>query len=115
VQSPKLQPGEQAFVLMSLVPNRKGQPLLVEWQVATGVLAPRAGAFSWSPLTVLPNVQACKPASCPTVATAELALAARKCDANGIAACGSHHARLHAEAQAISRPVWKSACKARWI
>lgn len=30
----KLRPGEQAFVLMSLVPNRKGQPLMVEWQVA---------------------------------------------------------------------------------
>lgn len=33
--SAQLQPGEQAFVLMSLVPNRKGQPLMVEWQVAT--------------------------------------------------------------------------------
>ena len=35
LQSYKLQPGEQAFILMSLVPNRKGQPLLVEWQVAS--------------------------------------------------------------------------------
>ncbi|WP_297725004.1 DEAD/DEAH box helicase [Limnohabitans sp. Rim8] len=35
--SVQLQPGEQAFVLMSLVPNRKGQPLMVEWQVATRV------------------------------------------------------------------------------
>jgi hypothetical protein len=35
--STQLQPGEQAFVLMSLVPNRKGQPLMVEWQVATRV------------------------------------------------------------------------------
>ena len=34
LQSVHLQPGEQAFVLMGLVPNRKGQPLLVEWQVA---------------------------------------------------------------------------------
>jgi hypothetical protein len=34
LQSVQLQPGEQAFVLMGLVPNRKGQPLLVEWQVA---------------------------------------------------------------------------------
>jgi superfamily II DNA or RNA helicase len=25
---------EQAFVLMGLIPNRKGQPLLIEWQVA---------------------------------------------------------------------------------
>ena len=34
LQSQQLAPGEQAFILMSLVPNRKGQPLLVEWQVA---------------------------------------------------------------------------------
>jgi superfamily II DNA or RNA helicase len=34
IRSARLQPGEQAFVLMSLVPNRKGQPLLVDWQVA---------------------------------------------------------------------------------
>lgn len=34
LQSHKLRPGEQAFILMSLVPNRKGQPLLVEWCVA---------------------------------------------------------------------------------
>ena len=37
LQSAKLRPGEQAFVLMSLVPNRKGQPLLVQWQVACRV------------------------------------------------------------------------------
>jgi superfamily II DNA or RNA helicase len=37
LQSVKLQPGEQAFIMMSLVPNRKGQPLMVEWQVATRV------------------------------------------------------------------------------
>lgn len=29
-----LAPGERAFILLGLVPNRKGQPLLVEWQVA---------------------------------------------------------------------------------
>jgi superfamily II DNA or RNA helicase len=34
VQCPRLADGEQAFILMGLVPNRKGQPLLVEWQVA---------------------------------------------------------------------------------
>jgi superfamily II DNA or RNA helicase len=33
IQSHSLQPGEQAFVMMGLVPNRKGQPLLVDWQV----------------------------------------------------------------------------------
>lgn len=37
LQSQKLSPSEQAFILMSLVPNRKGQPLLVEWQVASRV------------------------------------------------------------------------------
>ncbi len=35
LQSARLKPGEQAFVLMSLIPNKKGQPLVVEWQVAT--------------------------------------------------------------------------------
>ena len=40
LQSLKLQPGEQAFILMSLVPNRKGQPLLVEWQVASRIHTP---------------------------------------------------------------------------
>jgi len=33
IQSHYLQAGEQAFVMMGLVPNRKGQPLLVDWQV----------------------------------------------------------------------------------
>ena len=35
IQNPFLEMGEQAFILMGLVPNRKGQPLLVDWQVAT--------------------------------------------------------------------------------
>lgn len=34
IKSPRLAPNEQAFVLMGLIPNRKGQPLLVEWQAA---------------------------------------------------------------------------------
>jgi hypothetical protein len=34
IQSPELLAGEQAFILMGVVPNRKGQPLLVDWQVA---------------------------------------------------------------------------------
>lgn len=40
IQCPQLVDGEQAFILMGLIPNRKGQPLLIEWQVAvfkTGV------------------------------------------------------------------------------
>jgi hypothetical protein len=45
--SAKLKAGEQAFVMMSLVPNRKGQPLMVEWQVATRV--GEQGAFVLEP------------------------------------------------------------------
>ncbi len=50
LQSPKLHANEQAFVLMSLVPNRKGQPLLVEWQVAHRLLdASGRGEFVLEP------------------------------------------------------------------
>lgn len=35
IESKGLAANEQAFVMMSLIPNRKGQPLLVEWQAAT--------------------------------------------------------------------------------
>lgn len=34
IRSPQLAADERAFVLMGLIPNRKGQPLLVDWQVA---------------------------------------------------------------------------------
>jgi hypothetical protein len=34
IRCPQLADNEQAFVLMGLIPNRKGQPLLIEWQVA---------------------------------------------------------------------------------
>ena len=34
IQCPQLTDGEQAIMLMGLIPNRKGQPLLIEWQVA---------------------------------------------------------------------------------
>jgi superfamily II DNA or RNA helicase len=37
IRCPQLAEGEQAFMLMGLVPNRKGQPLLIEWQVAVHV------------------------------------------------------------------------------
>jgi superfamily II DNA or RNA helicase len=46
LQSHLLATQEQAFILMSLVPNRKGQPLLVEWQVASRV---GQGAFQLEP------------------------------------------------------------------
>jgi superfamily II DNA or RNA helicase len=47
IQSPGLRPDEQAFIIMSVVPNRKGQPLLVEWQVAHR--GGSAGAFALEP------------------------------------------------------------------
>jgi superfamily II DNA or RNA helicase len=34
IRLPQLAEGEQAFILLSLIPNRKGQPLLIEWRVA---------------------------------------------------------------------------------
>lgn len=34
IQCPQLGEGEQAVILMGLIPNRKGQPLMIEWQVA---------------------------------------------------------------------------------
>ena len=50
LQSAGLHPDEQAFILMSLVPNRKGQPLLVDWQVATPPYGWRFGeVFSLEP------------------------------------------------------------------
>ena len=47
LQSARLRPGEQAFILMSLVPNRKGLPLLVQWQAACRV--GNAGPFLLEP------------------------------------------------------------------
>lgn len=38
IESPALAKGEHAFVMMALIPNRKGQALLVDWQVV--VFAP---------------------------------------------------------------------------
>jgi superfamily II DNA or RNA helicase len=50
LQCEKLHPDEQAFIVMSLVPNRKGQPLMVDWQVATRrVGAAATGAFTLEP------------------------------------------------------------------
>lgn len=33
IRSQKMETGEQAFILMATIPNQKGQPLLVDWQV----------------------------------------------------------------------------------
>jgi len=40
---------EQAFILMSHVPNRKGQPLLVDWQSPRGRAHPARRRFHWIP------------------------------------------------------------------
>jgi hypothetical protein len=44
IVSPRLAPGEQAFLMLGLIPNRKGQPLIVEWKAvvrrAVGTDAP---------------------------------------------------------------------------
>ena len=45
IQCAQLAEGEQAFMLMGLIPNRKGQPLLIEWQVAVC----RGGNWSLQP------------------------------------------------------------------
>ena len=34
IRSPKLAEGEHAFILLAIIPNRKGQPLLIEWRAA---------------------------------------------------------------------------------
>ena len=61
MRSPQLADGEQAFVLMGLIPNRKGQPMLVDWQAraragASGV--PRSRAFE-----AFARAQASRPAA----------------------------------------------------
>ena len=45
--------------MLGLVPNRKGQPLLVDWQVAAGTPASR---FRWSPTMPLCSVLVSRPA-----------------------------------------------------
>ncbi|MBC7619081.1 MAG: DEAD/DEAH box helicase [Candidatus Saccharibacteria bacterium] len=69
VQSHKLRPGEQAFVLMSLVPNRKGQPLLVEWQVACRV--GNTGAFTLEPFATFSQRAGLQAGGLPNRGTSE--------------------------------------------
>ncbi|WPL17967.1 RNA polymerase-associated protein RapA [Thiorhodovibrio winogradskyi] len=38
IASPQLKPNECAFLMLGLIPNRKGQPLIVEWQTVVGHL-----------------------------------------------------------------------------
>ncbi|MDD2609894.1 MAG: DEAD/DEAH box helicase [Giesbergeria sp.] len=62
LQSHKLAPEEQAFILMSLVPNRKGQPLLVEWQVASRI---GQGSFALEPFDAFASRAGLKAAGLP--------------------------------------------------
>ncbi len=62
LQSHKLATQEQAFILMSLVPNRKGQPLLVEWQVASRV---GPGSFTLEPFDTFASRAGLKAAGLP--------------------------------------------------
>jgi superfamily II DNA or RNA helicase len=62
LQSLRLSAGEQAFVMMSLIPNRKGQPLLVEWQVATRV---GSAAFQLEPFDEFAQRTGIKAAALP--------------------------------------------------
>jgi hypothetical protein len=73
VQNHKLHPCEQAFVLMSLVPNCKGQPLLVEWQVACRI--GNAGAFTLEPFATFSQRAGLQSGGLPNRGTSE-ALAA---------------------------------------
>lgn len=56
LQATQLQAGEQAFILMGLVPNKKGQPLLVQWQVATRTPSANGhGNFTLEPFETFAN------------------------------------------------------------
>jgi hypothetical protein len=102
LQSHKLQPGEQAFILMSLVPNRKGQPLLVEWQVAT-VLAKRAH-FALEPLTVFAKRAGLQAGKLPNRGQVPGTGAhASACSTALPMRC--RHARSHAESRRFRRPA----------
>lgn len=46
ILSPQLAPGEQAFLMLGLIPNRKGQPLIAEWKA---VARRDGGAFDIQP------------------------------------------------------------------
>jgi hypothetical protein len=117
LQSPKLQPGEQAFILMSLVPNRKGQPLLVEWQVASRVHSAcgRRRSFALEPFDSFVKRAGLKAGKLPNRGHRRRAGAIHRAMQDGPAASGGSHARPHAAAAGQRLPPGlKSAWKARW-
>lgn len=83
LQGVHLAGGEHAFILMGLIPNRKGQPLLIDWRVAVhrakswslesfpdflGRTGLRAGALSNRNQTLEPaELQAILPDAVPTM------------------------------------------------
>lgn len=94
LQSAKLHPGEQAFILMSLVPNRKGQPLLVEeWQVACRV--GESGSFTLEPFDVFVQRAGLQAGMLPNPNQTEtLASATRSMQAALPAAVATMHANM---------------------
>jgi len=68
LRSPHLSPGEHAFILTGVIPNRKGQPLLVEWQVACR--RDDAAAFTLEPFDVFIDRARLKAGALPNTAQA---------------------------------------------
>ena len=99
LQSHKLNAGEQAFILMSLVPNRKGQPLLVQWQVACRV--GNTGGFALEPFATFSQRAGLLAGGLPnrgtseTLANANLSLQAALPGA--VATMRAHMLHLHGE------------------
>jgi superfamily II DNA or RNA helicase len=104
LQSAKLRPGEQAFILMSLVPNRKGQPLLVQWQVACR-LNPQA-AFTLEPFDAFVERTGLKAGGLPnpgqTEALAQATQALQTALPDAVAAMRAHMLQVQGEFAAQS-------------
>jgi hypothetical protein len=72
IQSAQLAVDEQAFLLMSLIPNRKGQPLLVEWVAATRCVDKQgSGAFTLEPFMTFADRAGLKAGYLPNPGTSE--------------------------------------------
>lgn len=104
LQSHKLTPGEQAFILMSLVPNRKGQPLLVEWQVARRV--GNGVAFTLEPFDTFTQRAGLQAGGLPNRGTSEALASAtlvlQTALPDAVAAMRAHMLRLQGEFAAQS-------------
>ena len=96
MQSANIAQGELAFILMSLVPNRKGQPLLVEWRVATKTIG--ATTFTLEPFETFVQRAGIAAGALPNRnQTAELKTESMKLQANlpdAVAAMRAHMMQL---------------------